>query len=380
MNIAIFSAGFFKNKKESIRITLINFAKRLIEKGNKVVIICENKGFKEMEVIDGIRLYMVGNLKKSTKYDYYSVFKRVFSFSKSIINIQKNENLKFDIIHGFSASPVLALRAVLCKRKLGRVKTVHTIKSYSRYKGSYLFSRLLNKIDVVTVATRSMLQRLVKHGVKKEKIRIIPSFIDLDKFKPMDKGKLKKKYGFKDKKVVLYYGLMHERKGVDDLIKAIPLVLKKEKDVVFLFAPRGFTEEYARKIKKAGVWNNVKIVDKEIKIEDYVSLADMIVLPYASMVATESNPSCLLESMACKTPVVTTDFPELREIVTPEQDVLMAKPRDVVSLAENINRLLKDKKLQKKLVENAYKKSKEFDVKIITKQFIKLYEELLNGS
>ena len=116
---------------------------------------------------------------------------------------------------------------------------------------------------------------------------------------------------------------------------------------------------------------------RDVKIEDYVAMADMVVLPYPNLIGTEGNPSCMLEAMACKTPVITTDLPELREIAEPEKEVLMAKPKDSDSLAAEINRLLKDKKLQEKLAENAYEKSKGFNDKIITKQFLELYEKIL---
>jgi len=84
--------------------------------------------------------------------------------------------------------------------------------------------------------------------------------------------------------------------------------------------------------------------------------------------------------MACKIPIVTSYLSELREIVENEKDVLMARPGDVNDLISKINRLLNDKTLQRKLTENAYKKSKEFDTENITNQFIELYEGLLNGS
>ena len=108
-------------------------------------------------------------------------------------------------------------------------------------------------------------------------------------------------------------------------------------------------------------------------------MADLVVLPYLNLKYTENVPSCLLEAMACKTPIVTTDHLELREIVIPEKDVLMAQPENPISLTKNIIRLLNDKQLQNKLTESSYKKSKKYDVRKITKQFIKLYEAVHNG-
>ena len=87
----------------------------------------------------------------------------------------------------------------------------------------------------------------------------------------------------------------------------------------------------------------------------------------------EGTPSCLLEGMACKTPVVTTELPELQEIVIKDQDVLMAVPGDSLSLANQVVRLLKDRKLQQRLAGNAYQKVFNFDVKKIADEFLHLY-------
>ena len=78
--------------------------------------------------------------------------------------------------------------------------------------------------------------------------------------------------------------------------------------------------------------------------------------------------------MACKTPVITSDLPELREIVNPNKDVLMTKPGDIKELGKGINSLLRSKILRDKLVNNSYNKSKTFDTKKITKKFLELYK------
>ena len=109
-------------------------------------------------------------------------------------------------------------------------------------------------------------------------------------------------------------------------------------------------------------------------------MADAVVLAYPTLRGTEGNPSCLLESMAAKTPVVTTSLPELREIIQHEQEVLMANPSDPVSVAENIIKILKNEQLKQQLTENAYIKAQEFDTKKIAEEFLKLYLSLNTNS
>ena len=248
------------------------------------------------------------------------------------------------------------------------------MKSYSRNKWGSSFHFILNLADIITVPTKVFAQKLKKAGVKKNKIKIINSNINTNKFKPLNKEELKIKYGHKNKKIIFYYGAMWHMKGVNYLIKAIPQIIQKRKDIKVIFAPRNNDNHVKNYRKMMSEKNNkVEIITKDIDIVEYVNMADIVVLPYPSLIGTEGNPSCMLEAMACKTPVVTTDLPELREIA--DGCVFMAKPGDVQSLQETMIHALNHPNPE--MVERAYQKAQEFSVEKITNQFTELYEELL---
>ena len=364
MKIALLSLAFSKERKESTQITIVDFAKQLKKNKQDVVIITERRpGLKKFEKIDGIPVYRPFKFIKITKYN---ILNQILAHSLGLRSVEKKLKTRFDIVHSFSASPLLALRSILTLK----AKKIHTIKSESRY--GLGFARILNFVDKVTVPNKTLADKLVKNGTKKSKITLIKSFIDTSKFKPKNKEALKKKYNLKNKTIILHYGAVWKEKGTDILIKAIPSVVKQNKDAIFIIAPR-------YKINKKGKFRenkHLRIIDKKINVVDYVNMADIVVLPYLNLIATEGNPSCLLEAIACKTPVITSDLPELKEIVTKNKDVLMAEPGNVESLAENINKLLKNKKLRKTLANHAYKKIKNFDIDKITKQYIQLYKSL----
>ncbi|MDO8510929.1 MAG: glycosyltransferase family 4 protein [Nanoarchaeota archaeon] len=372
MNIVLISSSALTNKKEATWLTLHSLAKEYVRHGHKVVISAEKSSLlPEIEETEGITVYRLHHGK-------------IFAGRRSLQAITKSENIYFDIIHGFSSSPSLVLNTFLAGRKYPKAKTIHTIKSYSKY-GILrtLFSGLLNLVDSLTVPTEK-LRKSISNNNLQEKIKIISSPINVQKFKPRDREALKEKHGYKGKKIILYYGAIREEKGVDALIQAIPLIIKgdkeKEAEIEFIFAIRSNAvekkEKYLAMARRLGCDKDINIILEDLPIEEYVSMADMVVLAYPSLIGTEGNPSCLLESMAAKTPVITTNLPELREIVEPEKDVLMAEPKDITSLALQINRLLKDQQLGKRLAENAYAKSKQFDVRIIARQYLGLYDGL----
>ncbi|MEK6969349.1 MAG: glycosyltransferase family 4 protein [Nanoarchaeota archaeon] len=369
MNIALLSAGMMKGEKEATSITTTGLAKELAEKGNKVVIIAEKRGEENRkETSNGITIYRVGGFK------YLRGYNKIFGYALGVRKIQKSLGIKFDVIHSFSAAPLLFTRGLLSKIFARKAMLIHTMKAYSRSKWGNRFYFLLNLADVVTVPTKVFANKLAEAGVEQDKIKIVHSNIDIKKFLPLNKEELKIKYEYQNKKIIFYYGAMWKHKGADYLVESIPKVIGNDnnKNALFVFAPRHNCwriEGYKKIIKDIGMEEFCKFVLTDVKINEYVAMADAVVLPYPSLMGTEGNPSCLLEAMACKTLVVTTDLPELREIV--DGCVLMAKPSNTESLVEMINVALN--KPSKEMIEKAYLKSKEFDGEKICEEFVKLY-------
>jgi len=360
MNIALFSIGVLRNPKESAHITTVGLAKTLTKRGHTVVIITEKaEGLPIRELIDDVIIY------RSYKIP---VLSKIFSHSLALRSIQKELNIKFDVIHSFSATPLFVVSSLLARLFAREAKVIHSLKSYSRNKFSNYCYPLLNLVDNVTIPTEVFASRL--KGVSKKKIKLIYSPINLNKFYPQDKEVLKKKYGYEGKKIILYYGAVWENKGVNILLKALPQIIEKNSDAILICAPRySMIEEQKKLVEDLGLQDKVHFLTEDVIIQDYVNLADVVALPYKNLIGTEGNPSCLLEAMACKTLVVTTDLPELREIA--QGCVLMAKPDYVDSLVDNLDQALKND--YHEMIEKAYQKSLQFDTEKISEQFLELY-------
>jgi len=171
--------------------------------------------------------------------------------------------------------------------------------------------------------------------------------------------------------------LFNEYKGIEYLIKSLKY-LKSDDFLLYLIPSRDARKHmYDNLIRQERVQDRIRILSSGTNIVDFINLADAVVLPYPHLKSTEANPSCLLESLACKTPVVTSDLPELKEIVKDKVHVLMAKPKDPESIARHIEMIYKDEALVKKLVKNGYDIAKQFDSIKIMPQHLKLYEEVM---
>ena len=145
-----------------------------------------------------------------------------------------------------------------------------------------------------------------------------------------------------DRKTVLFVGGLGHRKGVYDILKAIPRVAEKHPSARFIFAG----QEEAR-----GEWDRIHEVCTENHLESYAQFpgcvtglakldlflrADVFVLPSYG----ENLPYSLLEAMAAGLPVITTPVGAIPEIVEDGINGFLIQPGDWEALAERTSLLL----------------------------------------
>jgi len=367
MNIALLTTGFDSNLKEATKITILLLAKELKKLGHNVVIISDKREhLLSKEIIEGIKVYRLYG--KSKNKEPNKILNNFLAHALTIRKLEK-KGVRFDIIHNFSSSPIVSLRGILAKKISKRAKLIHSLKSTPKNNKWNKFTKVLNFNDITTVQLNYIKEKLVSKGVKK--IKVIHSHIDTKYFKPL--GKKSKK-----QKTILYYGPLVERKGIRYLLLSIPLVAKKLKNVKFIFIIKKIKRKniYKKLLERPDISKHVQIITENVELPKYINIADLVVFSYPNLFATESNPSCILESMACKTAVISSDLPELNELFVNYEDIVLAKPKDVNDLSKKIIEVLNNKKLRDKIAVNGYKKSKQFDVKRITKEYLEIYSFL----
>ena len=100
---------------------------------------------------------------------------------------------------------------------------------------------------------------------------------------------------------------------------------------------------------------------------------DMVVLPSYR----EGLPKGLIEAGACGCPLITTDVPGCKEVVTNEVDGLLVPVKNAIALAEAILRLAQDPDLGLRLGQAARLKAvSQFDEQIVIRKTIAVYDEL----
>ncbi|MCX5750042.1 MAG: glycosyltransferase family 4 protein [Candidatus Saganbacteria bacterium] len=156
----------------------------------------------------------------------------------------------------------------------------------------------------------------------------------------------------RDRKKVLFLGRFAANKGIDYLVRAIPLVLKEVPDAKFILCGEGEEKPHIEDfIDKVGVRNRIEFQGKVNldKMVELYSTSAMFVFP--SINRLEAFGIVQLESMACSTPVIASNIPGVNNVMDVGSSGLLVEPRDIEGLAKAIIEILKDPEKAKKMGE-----------------------------
>lgn len=231
-----------------------------------------------------------------------------------------------------------------------------------------------NSDIIITVSEFSKKDIMRIFDVEEDKIMVTHLAAD-DYFKPIDKNIckdfLKNNYNI-DTEYLLYIGGFSPRKNVKSILLAYSRLIKDIRDRYKIVIVGSSKDEHSFLISLA---NSLNISDNII-FTGYVPYQD---LPYFYSGATiflypslyEGFGLPPLESMSCKTAVITSNVSSIPEVV--EDAALLINPFDAEELKESIEKLIVDEKLRDEIAEKGYEHSKNFSWDITAKKTLDIY-------
>ncbi|MCK4357810.1 MAG: glycogen synthase [Candidatus Cloacimonetes bacterium] len=296
-----------------------------------------------------------------------------------------NDLIDSDIVHTHTwyASFAGYLAKLLYRKPL--VVTCHSLEPLRPWKeeqlgSGYKLSSWVEKLAIESADRVIAVSKVMKRDILKffdipsKKIKVIYNGIDLNKWKETKTDFTLKEYGIKDE-YVLFVGRTTKQKGMIYLIEAAKDI---NANVVFCTSAPDTKEVEDEIRKKLKGTKNTLWINKLLKEEQYIELYSNASV-FACPSIYEPFGIINLEAMACKTPVVANAVGGIKEVVVDGKTGFFVEPANPKQLAEKMNLLLKDKKLAKIFGENGRKRvEKYFDWKIIARQTMKLYEEILH--
>ncbi|MEG4444892.1 glycosyltransferase [Microcoleus sp. AT9_B5] len=232
-------------------------------------------------------------------------------------------------------------------------------QTYFNRFGSEIAARALEcfrfpyKVIFVADATRDRYLPLNSH----HNFTVIHNGLDLSKLENSENSELaRKSLGVAaEDVVVLLLGTVCERKGQQDLVKALSLLPDKLHNKIRCFIVGDRPSIYSNKLAELvgelpeELRQRVTVVPETGETGKYYKAADIFVCTSR----VESFPRVILEAMACDLPIITTPVFGIREQVRPGINGLFYTPDRPDELVAALISLLEDKSLRQQLAENA---------------------------
>lgn len=294
-----------------------------------------------------------------------------------------------DIIHIHTASywsfwenaMYSLLSKVFCKKVIIHI---HGGLFYKFYKDSNIFVKFLVRkvlglpeyIIVLSSKWKSLLMDIACAQTRLEdRIVVLENFVDFSRFAHFQReldvsGDIIN--------VLFVGGVGAKTKGIYDVLKVIPLVVKECKNVLFSFVACGNIERFDLFGNKETYISHARFLDyvsDDEKIKVFVN-SDIFVLPSYS----EGLPITMLEAMAGGLPIIATSVGSIPEVIEEGKNGFLIEVSDYHALAEKILFLAKDKKLRREMAMNNLNKIREqYDQSVVMRRLDSLYTQLLGS-
>jgi glycosyltransferase involved in cell wall biosynthesis len=281
-----------------------------------------------------------GNINKVIKGWNY-----ILSSLRILIHVLKS---RVRIVHfQIVEIPLVDMFLMIALKLLGKriVFTPHDIVHNKKYPLNSIITLILYLIsDRIIVHKNANAETIVNNfRLKPEKIRIIPH----GGYEYFVNGKVTRTYARKalglnaDYKIILFFGNIKPGKGLDILIKAMPLVRERIDKLRLVIAGRlcgGITKNWLlNTLKEKGI-SNVVIPKLEFIPEEtilcYYMASDIVVLPYTTI----SESGVLRYAQTCGRTVVCSDLKEFRDTVVHGETGYLFEKGNHVDLAEQITK------------------------------------------
>lgn len=306
-----------------------------------------------------------------------------FSYGKQVERIIKRYSI--DVIHAHFAHPD-GFVGLMAKKGTGKplVVTLHgfdilvepTVKYGCRLNPEIdrVVRMVLKDADRVIAASSATYKAALELGCSHDRLVFIPNAVNVKRFNPMVNGfNVKDKLGFGDNPVVFTLGGHKPHKGIEFLIKAVPLVLKEVPNAIFVIGGDGELRSYHESlVRELGVSGNVLFTGRipRNEVPYFYASSDVFVIPSV----IEAFGLVTIEAMACGKPVVGTDVGGISDIIGDGLNGFLVKPRDPDALARKIILLLSDSKLREKMGKAGREMvEKKFNIEKRAERIIKVY-------
>jgi len=352
-----------------------NFPKRnALSEGGFVVALNDSEDIHEYEYPEEVKYIIRQNHQK----DYIRAANYI-NTSNVDACIMEHE---FGIYGGESGIYILPL---INRLEKPLISILHTVLKDPSYVQRIIIREIAEQSSKIIVMSKRAVEFLTTiYDIPADKIQIIEHGVP-DVEAP-EENPVKNLSQFKDRRVLLTFGLISRNKGLETVVKALPKIVDKHPDVMYVVLGnthpgviKNSGEEYRDHLKtlasQLGVSKNLSFINKfvtEEELVNYLTACEIYVTPYLNEAQITSG--TLSYAVGAGAAVVSTPYWHATELLAHNRGRLFDF-KDIDALADIINELLDHDRVLKELKQNAYEYGLHLRWPVIGGEFIKLAEE-----
>jgi N-acetyl-alpha-D-glucosaminyl L-malate synthase BshA len=305
------------------------------------------------------------------------------ALATKMASVAETENL--DLLHVHYAIPhsisaILARESLKPKRYLPVITTLHgtdiTLVGADR---SYL---PITRYGIVQSDGVTAISHYLKDATKEifqfDDIEVIPNFVCEHDYARHQVDELRRSLAPQGEPLLVHVSNFRPVKRPVDCIEILARVLQKGINTRLVMVGDGSERmNVEHKARGLGIFDSCVFVGKQPNIVDYLSAADVLLLPSEQ----ESFGLAALEAMACEVPVIASRVGGLPEVVTDGVTGFLSEVGDVEKMANDAAKLLTDATLRREMGKRARESAvSRYRTDIVIPKYVEFYDRVLAKS
>jgi glycosyltransferase involved in cell wall biosynthesis len=310
-----------------------------------------------------------------------------YSIASEYLNINQMDIVcvqhEYGIFGGSAGSHLLKLLGGL---RMPVVTTLHTVLKDPEPKYHEVMRKLADLSERLIVMSRKAVDFLIDNfNIPEEKITFIHHGIPNVPF--VDPNFYKDKFRVEGKKVLLTFGLLSPNKGIEYVLQALPMIIKKHPDIAYIIL--GATHPHILKAHGDEYRIRLQMLTHKLNLRDYVHFqnrfvelnelceflgtADVYITPYLEEAQITSG--TLISAMGSGKPVVSTPYWYATEMLADGRGVLVPF-QNSDAIAEQINNLLDKDIIRHQIRKKAYNFTRKAIWSEVSKRYLDIFQEV----
>jgi glycosyltransferase involved in cell wall biosynthesis len=330
--------------------------------------------------------------KKSTIYKRFLTF-LTYMFSSTVYSIFTRK--KFDIVVCISP-PFFSLMTALIMSKIRHTPFIIDIQDLypdtaielGKLKNNLLIriwraieTTIYKNASAIIVISQGFKSEIIKKGINSNKIFVINSWVNTNRFHPEKVPNRKKTLGLADYFVVLFLGTIGYAQGAENIVETAAMV-SKHKKIKFLFIGGGVEKNRIMQKTQDAQIDNVLFLPPQPfeKIPSFINAADVCLVSLVRRRLYEITIPCkTYEYLAMGKPIIMAAKGEAASLIRDNNCGIVTEPECPEALRDAVLDIYNDPQEAERLSKNSRLAALKYSEKVLLPEYKKLICQICNG-